>query len=281
MNNFSVFFQRVMAIAILNILGYGFFFETACSKEIVWPLLKIKDLSDSAVVIVNYNKIKPDLLGYCRISPGLNVVQIEINGIPQYTASYVFKPGEEHSIELGCIKQCASLDIVSDPFGASVYLNGAFAGMTPYFNAFLKSGEYTLRVTHKGYEPISRSIVVSNGKPLMMTLNLEPSKVFQDSMSALQKTQKKSRQVIQKILFSSLAASLASGGIYFNMNAHQQVSKADEQAAVYDQARSNFIEYRNEYYSNRDDARKAIETRNMFYLASGACILGFAFSFVF
>jgi hypothetical protein len=253
----------------------------ARAREATWPRLKIRNLPDSAAVTVNNNKTTPDLLGYCRVSPGLNVVQIETNGIPQFTATFILKAGDEQVVTLDCKEKCSSLDVVTDPLGAGIFLNGIPAGMTPFFNAFLKPGEYSLRIDLKGYEPVNRFIGISKEKPTMLTLNLEPSKTYQDSIRAVRMTSKKSRQYIQRVLFSSLAAACASGGIYFNMNAHRKLSKAQEAADAYDQARSNFSQYRTDYYSNRDGARKALTTRDILYVASGTCVFGFAFSFFF
>jgi hypothetical protein len=274
------FGSRILFISMLLLCLGGLFVSTS-SKESSWPRLKIKNLPDSAVVIINNNKIQPDLLGYCRVSPGPNTVQIEMNGLPKFAASLVLKNGEEQSIQFECKEKCASVDIVTDPFGASLLLNGSFVGMTPFFSAFLKPGDYSLTVTQKGYEPVHRFIAVSQEKPTMLTLNLEPSKAYQDSIQTVKKTQRKSRQYLQKVLFSSLAAALYSGGVYFNMNAHRKLSQADENAVAYDQARSNFDEYRDRYDNSRNQARKALGARDVLYIAASSCVVGFAVSFLF
>ncbi len=280
MNGLNRFCSRIQFIGMLLFFS-GAAYATPNSKDASWPRLKIKNLPDSAVVIINNNKVQPDLLGYCRVSPGSNVVQIECNGVPKFTASFMLKNGEEQSIQLGCKEKCGSIDIVTDPFGAAVQLNGNFVGITPFFSAFLNPGDYSLKVTHVGYDPVFRFIPISPEKPTMMTLNLEPSKSYQDSLTAVRKTHRKSRQYIQKVLFSSLAAAFCTGGVYFNTNAHRKLAQADEAAASYDLARSNFDQYRTQYRSNRDLARKDLNTRDALYLAAGSCVFGFAVSFVF
>jgi len=241
----------------------------------------IINLPEEANVIINGNKVKPDSLGHYMVSKGLSAVQIEYKGIVKYSTTLFLKEDENKSIHLNCTEECASVDIVSDPLNASIQINGEFVGITPYFNGFLKPGDYSLKVTRHGYEPIYRNIIASQNIPLILTLNMETSIKFNDSMVVIKKTQKKSRQFVQKIIFGSLAAALSGGAIYFEMNARKKLSAADKNAADYDLARSNFNSYRSDYESNRSKARKDLTIRDMFYIAAGVSTVGFAFSFMF
>lgn len=243
--------------------------------------LTMINLPEDAFVIINGNKVKPDSLGHFMISKGLSAVQIECKGIVKYSTTLFLKDDENKSIHLNCKEECASVDIVSDPLNASVQINGEFVGITPFFNGFLKPGEYSLKVTRHGYEPINRSIIASQNNPLILTLTMDPSMKFNDSMVSIKKTKKTSRQFIQKIIFGSLAAALSGSALYFEMNAHQKLSAADKNAADYDLARSNFTSYRSDYDNNRKKAQKDLEKRNIFYIAAGVSTLGFTLSFLF
>jgi hypothetical protein len=243
--------------------------------------LTILNLPDDANVIINGNKVKPDSLGHYIVSKGLSAIQIEYKSITKYSTTLFLKEDENKSIHLNCTEECASVDIVSDPLNASVQINGEFVGITPYFNGFMRPGDYSLKVTRHGYEPIYRNIIAAQNNPLILTLNMEPSIKFNDSMVVIKKTQKKSRQFIQKIILGSLAAIFSGSAIYFEMNAHQKLSAADKNAADYDLARSDFSSYRSDYESNRSKAQKDLTKRNIFYIAAGVSTVGFAFSFMF
>ncbi len=243
--------------------------------------LKIGNLPDSAVLIVNNNRLREDILGNYRVAPGPASVQIEYRGTIKYSNFFMIKEGEEKSIKLDCVNQCASLDVVTDPLGASVYVNGVFTGMTPFFNSFLKPGDYSLRLTLPNYQSIYRSVTLKTQEPMLMTLNLELTPGYQDSLAVVKIGHKKFRQSAQKILFGSLFSILGAGGIYFDASARQKMEKARENADAYDKASSNFNAYREEYYSNRTSAQKDMGTRNILYITASACLIGFSLSFVF
>ena len=167
------------------------------------------------------------------------------------------KTGDEKTIELTCLEQCGLLDIVTDPFGASVYLNGHFEGLTPYVNSFVKPGDYDLDVSMPGHEPVMRQISINGRKPLVLTLNLEQTQAFRDSIKAIKKAQKKQRQLVQKLIFGGLAAVCGAAGASFDLNARSKLSQANDAAAGYDKAAAGFQGYKDAYNLNRDGARKS------------------------
>jgi hypothetical protein len=225
--------------------------------------------------------VSPDSGGLLEVPPGMNTVQIESRGAVRYATSFFLKKGEEQIIQLDCPEKCASLDIVTEPFGASVEIDGVYEGMTPYVNGFLNPGAYTLTITYVGYEPISENVFISPDKPSLLTYSMKPDSAYQASVLVMKNERKKTRQFAQKVLFGGVMALLSCGAVYCDLNARHKLSLADENAAHYNVARSNFNSYRDEYYGNRESARKALGTRDMLYAAAGACLFGFSFSFFF
>jgi hypothetical protein len=243
--------------------------------------LSITNLPADVKVLINNSAIRPDENNRYLVQPGPIGVQIESKGIVSYSASLILKAGEERTIILTCREQCATLDIVTDPFGASVYLNGQFEGLTPYVNSFMKPGDYDLDVSMHGYEPVMRGISIVGTKPIVLTLNLEQTQAFRDSIKTIKLAQKRSRQLVQKMLFSGLAAFCGAGGAYFDLTAKSKLSQADDAALAYDRAHGDFQQYHDGYNANRDAARKAMGNRDILYIAAGACTVGLAFSFLF
>ena len=243
--------------------------------------LTIKNMPPDAKVSINNTIAQLGEYGVYAVPVGFATIQIESKGIAAYTSSMIFKAGDNKTIELHCLEQCATIDIVTDPFGASVYLNGGFEGLTPYVNSFIKPGEYDLDVSMPGHEPVLRQISIHGNKPVVLTLNLEQTQAFRDSIRVLKTTQKKRRQLVQKLLFSGLAALCGVGGAYFDMNARAHLSDADNAALAYDKAMTGFQGYKDTYAANRDEARKSLGNRDLLYVAAGACMIGFTFSFLF
>lgn len=278
---FTIFPSIRTQTILLLVFFFGLPETTFAKKNSIEPRLKITNLCDSATIVINNKKTSPDSLGNYLISKGLNTIQIERNGSVRYSTSLVFNDNLVHTLRLDCSEGCASLDIVTEPFGASVEVNGSYVGMTPYFNGFMKSGEHSLTVTHMGYKTINDNIFISQDKPSMFTLTMETSPVYQDSMHAIKYARKRSRQFVQKVLFGSLAAVLAGTAIYFDADARHKLSLADQNANGYNQARSNFSNYRSDYYDNRNSARQALGARDVLYYGVTACFFGVSFSFLF
>jgi hypothetical protein len=274
-------FSCMLPGMVLLLLFQGGLFETAFAKRVDRPRLKLSNLPDSAVVLINNIRANPDSIGRLEVSPGLTTVQIESRGAVRYAATFLLKKGEEQTIGLRCLDSCASLDIVTEPFGASVDVNGTHEGMTPYVNGFMNPGAYSLTITCVGYEPVRENIFITPEKPALLTFTMQPSAAYQASMQAMKNERKKTRQFAQKVLFGSIAALLGGGAVYCDFHARQKLSLANENAARYDQARANFDSYRGDYYVNRESARKSLGARDMLYFAAGASIFGFTFSFLF
>jgi hypothetical protein len=265
----------------IYILSACFSFSQVSALPSLPAGLFIKNLPDSSKVMINNSIAQSGDSGRYEIRSGNSSVQIEFKGVIVFTSSFKMKTGEEKTIVFNCREHCATLDVITEPFGASVYLNGDFEGETPYVNSFVPAGDYSLKVDLAGYNPVIRDISISENRPAMMTLNLEHSQMYRDSISYSKRKHKQSRQFIQKLLFSGLALACGAGGVYFDADAKSKLSQADDAAQAYDKARGNFQSYRDEYNSNRDSAKKYLGNRDLLYVAAGACAIGFSFSFFF
>jgi hypothetical protein len=243
--------------------------------------LTIKNLPAYTRVIINNASIKNRENDVFTVEPGPVFVQVDYNGVAAYTSSFKVAPGENRTIVLDCQEHCGTLDVMTDPFGASVSLNSTFEGLTPYVNSFLKQGEYSLNVSMPGYVPVLRTVSMEEGKPAMMTLNLEHTQTFRDSIAVAKRAQKRSRQFVQKLVFGGCAAVCAAGGLFFDNTAKSSLSQANDAAIAYDQAQGNFQQYHDTYNTNRDSAKKALNRRDLLYIAAGVCAIGFTFSFLF
>ena len=74
----------------------------------------------------------------------------------------------------------APLAITSQPAGAAVYLDGTYAGRTPYRQDLTDEGSYALRLELEGYHPVTQDIEVSGGRNNLRSFNLTPRTTLEE-----------------------------------------------------------------------------------------------------
>jgi archaellum component FlaG (FlaF/FlaG flagellin family) len=67
---------------------------------------------------------------------------------------------------------CGSLDIFSDPPGASVFVDGNYTGETPMNISKVAEGNHSIKLTKFGYDNVTILVSVSAGEPLPVHVNL-------------------------------------------------------------------------------------------------------------
>lgn len=78
----------------------------------------------------------------------------------------------ENGAGVGQDEGLATLEITSQPEGADIEINGAFAGMTPRSKQ-VEPGLYEVVITKQGFKPWSRSFEVGQGEEFPITVQLE------------------------------------------------------------------------------------------------------------
>ncbi|WP_321504424.1 PEGA domain-containing protein [uncultured Methanoregula sp.] len=71
----------------------------------------------------------------------------------------------------------ASLEVNTEPYGASVVLNGKFLGITPLMKSDLTPGTFTLSLTKRGYENITTPVRLEAGMVTTVDAPLAPQAV--------------------------------------------------------------------------------------------------------
>jgi PEGA domain/PKD domain len=93
----------------------------------------------------------------------------------QHTATVVLAAGIAIAAATG------TLSVVSDPAGAAVYVDGAFAGETPLNLATVAAGDHRVRLQKDGYLENARIISVAAGKASTVRVRLTPRAQTQGS----------------------------------------------------------------------------------------------------
>jgi|GEM_PF-1551870 len=104
--------------------------------------------------------------GSGQISVGMTA-QVEPSAVVQTPVQVTPSQGESTSA-----KERATLQVTSDPYGATVYLDGNPVGKTPLTLSDLESGERTLTISKEGYESISQPVRLSSALPKTINSDL-------------------------------------------------------------------------------------------------------------
>jgi len=209
-NSFStalMYFLGIVGVALVvffgggllrNIFGFG-------SKAI----LSVDVTNGKAGVLLNGKSIGETPFESKTINPGTNTITIK-NDTQQYQTSVKFLPSTKGvSFAVGIIRDLGisdvfssgqelwfdkdnptdTLKVVSDPSGATVYIDGSEVGKTPFSSSIVTTGDYELKVALAGYETQTSRIHVQKGYTLNASIKMFPypvppvMKVFEGSPS--------------------------------------------------------------------------------------------------
>lgn len=98
-----------------------------------------------------------------RIPAGEIVVEVRAPGYVTFTQIMRLAEGEIHTLPVRMDEQPASLNVVSIPDRARVYVNNDFKGETPLTLAKLIPGEHRVRVELPGFEASARTLTLARG----------------------------------------------------------------------------------------------------------------------
>ncbi len=141
---------------------------TATPPAVTSGSLRVETIPPGATVSVDgaAKGTTPADVGDLALGP--HELKLEMRGYEEATHSVVLTPEAPQAavnITLSrTVPVTGSLEIVSVPSGATVALNGAPAGQTPYRNRGLRPGVYRVQVAREGYEPWVSDATVQVGK---------------------------------------------------------------------------------------------------------------------
>jgi hypothetical protein len=132
-----------------------------------------------------------------------------------------------------------------------------------------------------GRTPVYKDFEITERNITKVTISMEPSQEFKDSLQLSSKHIRKTRQRVRASLLCVFSASFASASVWYNAVANHYISRANKASYSYDNSSGNFETYKTDYYQSRKKADKAIETRNQLAIAASVVFTGFVISLVF
>jgi hypothetical protein len=126
--------------------------------------ITINTVPDSAKVIINgvEKGVTPFIMN--NVEPGNYQIKVIKDGYTPYAEGLVIAKGDNIKRDLALTKANTFLMIDSNPEGATVFINGENRGVTPYAEANLSPGTYSLRIVKDGYLEFSTEIEVLQDK---------------------------------------------------------------------------------------------------------------------
>jgi curli biogenesis system outer membrane secretion channel CsgG len=117
-----------------------------------------------ANVMVNGNPPQKNKDGLILAPAGEVTVRIAKEGYDTSVSTLTLAPGETKKLDVQLSSAYGTLRVITDPPGAKVMVNDRETGKTPYTNAKLEPGTYTVQVDLKDYESQKGSVTVQKNE---------------------------------------------------------------------------------------------------------------------
>lgn len=140
--------------------------------------LRIFSSPAGASIYVNgqYRGVAPSSGLTLSLSPGTYTVMARLTGYEDTSMTVTLNPGESRSITLTLPPRKATLNIFTNPVGASIYVDGNYVGTTRStgLSVQVDPGTHTIVATMNGYEDTTVTVSVASGETKRVDITLPP-----------------------------------------------------------------------------------------------------------
>jgi PEGA domain len=113
---------------------------------------------------------------YGRVKTGIHTFEARLDKHHADQKKEEIILGHKYDFQLSPRPQFGTLKVVTNPFDADISLNGDNSGTTPKtFNSLLV-GEYKLKLSKKGYAPVSKTLLIVEGQTEIVNVDLQSGK---------------------------------------------------------------------------------------------------------
>jgi len=140
--------------------------------------LKVYSSPAGASIYVNgqYRGVAPSAGLTLTLTPGTYTVEARLSGYQDASTTVTLNPGESRSITLTLLPRKATLNIFTNPVGASIYVNGNYVGTTRStgLSVQVDPGTHTIMATMSGYQDTTVTVNVGSGETKRVDITLPP-----------------------------------------------------------------------------------------------------------
>jgi hypothetical protein len=108
------------------------------------------------------------------IEPGVHAILVEKDGYEPWDSGVTVRVGQSSSVSARLVPLFGVIDVRSVPSGASILLDGTFAGSTPRLIDGVIPGTHVVTITKEGYNPADVTAYVSAGGRTLVYKRLAP-----------------------------------------------------------------------------------------------------------
>ncbi len=113
-----------------------------------------------------------------RLNPALYTFSSTLESHKEAVQHVDLKAGDVKTISLNPSPIFGSIDIITSPIGASVFINGKSYGSTPVIVKDLLIGEYNIQLIKQGYDNVNKKFTVLQGGKNVIEENMNVSRVI-------------------------------------------------------------------------------------------------------
>lgn len=193
-NKSNILMYILIVIGVIAVIFFGIGFIKNISGLSGKSDLTVETLNGDGEVFLNDESLGTTPLKNISVKAGENRVKVK-NDNAEYDVSLSFLPNSEIVLkrDLGVSKLFSGgqnfwleksdsdtvLNVISEPSGAKVYIDGTEVGTTPYSSNSLTAGDYDFRIEYSNYESQTARIAITEGHKLNVSVTLFPMPVPQ------------------------------------------------------------------------------------------------------
>jgi hypothetical protein len=120
-----------------------------------------------------------DALDLPNVAPGDHGLVLALQGYYNYVTTVTVTAGQSTHVvatltDRPDVNQFGQMAVTSSPAGASVYVDGAYRGITPAVLMLVRTGDRTVLLRESGYQDWTTSVTVTGGETVQVSAPLSP-----------------------------------------------------------------------------------------------------------
>lgn len=224
----------------------------------------------NAKIFIN-NELKGNGSWQGRLNPALYTFSSTLESHNEAVQNLDLKAGDVKTISLNPTPILGSIDIITTPIGASLFINGKSYGTTPVTVKDLLIGEYNIQLIKQGYDNINKMFTVLQGSKNVIEESMNVSRV----VSAVQEQRAADNRAAGKVTQNkppggtSYESTLSNFDLRKKFKKHKTLQSAwgvstllSAGTGVYTMIKANklYDDYQNASYGSQINIREEIES---------------------
>lgn len=128
--------------------------------------IKIISTPEKAKVYLDGSYVGDSPQSIQNVLAGKHMVRVELDGYEPFQQEAEVKGKEEYTVNAPLQEKYARIKVDTDPTGGEVFVNNEARGKAPVTIGPLQEGDYTIKITKHGFDPVERKVALKKGADL-------------------------------------------------------------------------------------------------------------------